>query len=123
MKTRLNQRNRKKRVVKSTKKSTKTIEEIRNNLKSRVKNFPFPKINKKYIITHQINRGGYGVVWMAYDNPFHILGKRPPKPEKLEAFLEDIKGQTDKTESARTPNTPSKCFSERSSPKSSSMNT
>ena len=59
---------------------------------SRLENFPFQLLNKKYIITHQISRGGYGVVYIAYDNPFHIFKNKSVSSFKLSQFFKDIKG-------------------------------
>jgi hypothetical protein len=75
--------------------TTNHSKKIKESINKRTIEFNFPELNKKYIITHEINRGGYGVVWMAYDNPFYLFPNKDFNKEKLNEFFEKIKGDFD----------------------------
>ena len=78
---------------KETPTKDKSIENLKIQETQRTKNFPFNGVVGKYRITQEISRGGFGVVYLAYPNPFS-LGNGPEVhtcSKKLKIFFEKTK--------------------------------
>ena len=78
---------------KETPTKDKSIENLKIQETQRTKNFPFNGVVGKYRITQEISRGGFGVVYLAYPNPF-ALGNDPEtqsSSKKLKSFFEKTK--------------------------------